>query len=90
MSNAERDQNNVPTLLGVSNADATTPVTVYADPTTHRLLVNGIGTTGPTGATGATGATGPSGLSGVADGTYTPVKTIVVSGGVITSIATGA
>lgn len=37
---ASRDQNFVTTLLGVSNADGTTPITIYADPTTHRLLVD--------------------------------------------------
>lgn len=40
MSNAARDENSVPTLIGVSNADGTTPVKIYADPTTHRLLVD--------------------------------------------------
>lgn len=39
MANAKRDQNYVPTLLGVSNADGVTPVTVYVDPATHRMLV---------------------------------------------------
>ncbi len=46
MSQAARDQNNVPTLLGVSNADGVTPTTVYADPITHRLLVDLPGGTG--------------------------------------------
>lgn len=41
--NASRDQNNVPTLLGVSSTDGVSPVKVYADPSTHRLLVNGTG-----------------------------------------------
>ena len=46
--NAKRDQNNVPTLLGVSSADGTTPVRVWADPDTHRLLVDlGAGVVGP-------------------------------------------
>lgn len=40
MSQASRDQNNVPTLLAASNADGVTPVRVYADPATHRLLVD--------------------------------------------------
>lgn len=40
MSNASRDQNFVPTLLGVSSADGVTPITIYADPVTHRLLVD--------------------------------------------------
>ncbi len=39
MANAKRDQNSVPTLLGVSNADGITPVVVYVDPSTHRMLV---------------------------------------------------
>lgn len=40
MSEAKRDQNYVPTLLAVSSADGVTPVTLYADPTTHRLYVD--------------------------------------------------
>ena len=40
MADAKRDSNYVPTLLAVSNADGVTPVTLYADPTTHRLLVS--------------------------------------------------
>lgn len=45
MANASRDQNFVPTLLAVSSADGTTPVPVYADPTTHRLLTDSSGST---------------------------------------------
>lgn len=37
---AQRDQNYVTTLLAVSSVDGVTPVTLYADPVTHRLLVN--------------------------------------------------
>src|SRR3990167_9771450 len=40
MANAPRDDNYIPTLLAVSNADGTTPITLWADPTTHRLLVS--------------------------------------------------
>lgn len=40
MAQASRDQNNVPTLLAASNVDGVTPVRVYADPTSHRLLVD--------------------------------------------------
>jgi len=40
MSNAVRDENFVPTLLGVSSVDGTTPITVYANPSTHRVLVD--------------------------------------------------
>lgn len=39
MADAPRDNNYIPTLLGVSNSDGTTPVVLWADPTTHRLLV---------------------------------------------------
>lgn len=37
---APRDKNFVPTLLAVSSVDGVSTVTVYADPTTHRLLVD--------------------------------------------------
>lgn len=42
-SDASRDQNDVPTLLGVSNADNSTPVKIWASPSTHRLLVDSSG-----------------------------------------------
>lgn len=42
MANAKRDSNRVPTLIGASSIDGVTPVLVYADPTTHRLLVDSI------------------------------------------------
>mgnify|MGYP001407009312 CR=1 FL=1 len=35
-----RDENRVPSLLGASSLDGTTPITAYVDPTTHELLVN--------------------------------------------------
>ena len=44
MAQAERDENRVTTILGVSNADGVTPVVVWADPVTHRLLVDSVGT----------------------------------------------
>lgn len=48
MANAERDENFVPTLLAVSSADGVATTPVYANPTTHRLLVDlGSGVTGP-------------------------------------------
>lgn len=40
MAQAKRDENYVTTLLGVSNADGITPVVLWADPVTHRLLVD--------------------------------------------------
>lgn len=49
---ASRDQNQVPTLIGVSSSDGTSIVKVWVDPNTHRLLVSGSGLVGfqqPTG-----------------------------------------
>ena len=43
---APRDSNYVTTLLAASNVDGVTPVVLWADPTTHRLLVmNTVGST---------------------------------------------
>lgn len=43
IENASHDQNHVPTLIAVSSADGSSPIKVYADPSTHRLLVNSTG-----------------------------------------------
>lgn len=43
---ASRDANRVTTLLGVSSADGVAPVKIYADPTTHRMLVQNAITSG--------------------------------------------
>lgn len=40
---ASRDNNRVTTLLATSSVDGVTPVAVYADPVTHRLLTSGSG-----------------------------------------------
>ncbi len=40
------DNNHVPGLMGVSNADGSSPVTIYADPITHRLLIDSAGSAG--------------------------------------------
>jgi hypothetical protein len=51
MSNAQHDQNHVPTLTGISSTDGTTVIPVYVDATTHRLLVDlgvSTGTAAPT------------------------------------------
>ncbi len=40
MENAKRDENSVTTLLAISNVDEVTPVALWADPTTHRLLTS--------------------------------------------------
>lgn len=77
---AKRDDNQVTSLLGVSNADGSSTVAIYADPSTHRLLISGVGTTGPTGPTGATGPAGGVVLSNQA---YTAGAT-----GAVASVAT--
>lgn len=41
MVSTPRDANRVTTLLGTSSTDGSTPVSIYADPTTHRLLTSG-------------------------------------------------
>jgi len=40
MSEAKRDNNQVTTMIGVSSADGVTPVVIWVDPVTHRLLVD--------------------------------------------------
>lgn len=40
MVNAYKDENDVSTLIACSNVDGQTPVRLYADPVTHRLLVD--------------------------------------------------
>lgn len=40
MTNAYKDENGVSTLIAASTADGKTPVRLYANPTTHRLLVD--------------------------------------------------
>ena len=40
MADAKRDSNRITTLLAVSSVDGETPVVLWADPTTHRLLVS--------------------------------------------------
>ena len=46
MAEAKRDQNYVTSLIAVSNVDGITPVVLWADPVTHRLLVSGSGGSG--------------------------------------------
>lgn len=74
MAQAGRDQNFVPTLLGVSNVDGTTPITVYADPTTHRLLVDTASGTGTVTTVSVVTANGFAGT--VANATTTPAITL--------------
>src|ERR687893_1078643 len=44
MANAKLDENSRPTITGLSNADGSTIVVPYVDPSTHRLLVEATGT----------------------------------------------
>jgi hypothetical protein len=74
MADAERDGNFVPTLIAVSNADGETPVRVYADPTTHRLLVDLAGGSGTVTSVSVVTANGFAGS--VADPTTTPAITL--------------
>lgn len=48
MAEASRDQNSVPTLLGVSYIDSDTPVLIFADPATGRLFTSSTLTDGTT------------------------------------------
>lgn len=84
MAQASRDQNFVPTLLAVSSVDGVTPVPVYANPTTHRLLVDipsGSGTVTDVSVVSANGFAGT-----VATSTTTPAITLSTS---ITGILKG-
>ncbi len=76
MAEASRDENFVPTLLAVSNVDGVTPVTLYADPVTHRLLTSG-GGGGGTGTVTSVSVVTANGLAGtVATATTTPAITL--------------
>ncbi len=88
--NAHFDANHVPTLQAVSSTDGKTPINVYADPSTHRLLIDATaGVVGPLTSTdgaialwdGATGLTlkdsnvVPGGTTTAPSTTATPVFT---------------
>lgn len=74
MAQAKRDQNNVPTLLAVSNVDGVTPVVVYADPVTHRLLTDTASGSGTVTSVSVVTANGFAGT--VATATTTPAITL--------------
>lgn len=44
MTDAKRDNNQIPTLLGSSSTDGSTPVPVKANSTTHGIIVDDAGT----------------------------------------------
>lgn len=73
MANAYRDQNNIPTLIAASNVDGQTPVRLWADPVTHRLLVDSNG--GGGGSTTFYTET-PSGVINGSNTVYTTVNAI--------------
>ena len=77
MAEAKRDENRIATLLAVSNADGITPVTLYADPTTHRLLVDLPGGAGSVTKVSVVSANGFAGT--VATDTTTPAITLTTS-----------
>lgn len=80
MVQAKKDENGIPVLMGVSNADGVTPIMVYVDPVTHRLLVDLAGGSGTVTSVAALtlGTTGTDLSSSVANGTTTPVITLNV------------
>lgn len=84
MATASRDQNSVTTLLAVSSVDGVTPVVVYADPITHRLLVDLAGGNGTVTSVSVVTANGISGS--VATSTTTPAITLIL--GAITPTST--
>ena len=85
MAEAKRDQNYVPSLLGVSNADGVTPVAIYADPTTHRLLVDLPGGGGGTVETVAVATA--NGFAGASDGD--PVDPVLTLSTTVTGLVKG-
>lgn len=86
MGEAKRDANSITTLLGVSSADGATPVTLYVDPVTHRLLVDlPAGSDGTVTSVSVVTANGVSGS--VATATTTPAITITLGDITPTSVA---
>jgi len=74
MANAKRDENFVPTLIGVSSVDGITPITVYVDPVTHRLKVDLAAGSGTVTSVSVVSANGFAGT--VATATSTPAITL--------------
>lgn len=82
--NAAKDENAVSTLLGVSNADNASPVKIWANPSTHRLLVSSSGGGGGSTLTAET----PTGTVNDSNVTFTVANTpvfISVNGAVYTA-----
>ena len=87
MSNAKIDQNSRATLIALSSDGLGNIVTLYADPTTHRLLIDD-----PNGGTvNSIGITTANGVSGVSSGGFDPRLTITLGAITPSSVtATGA
>lgn len=84
MGNATRDDNLVPVLLGVSSSDGVTPVTIYVDPTTHRVLVSAA-TAGAAGNDTEVQFNDGGILAGDADFTYNKTTNVLTVGGLLAS-----
>lgn len=84
MAEAKRDSNQITTLLAVSNADGVTPVVLYADPVTHRLLVDLPSGSGTVTSVSVVTANGVSGT--VATATTTPAITLTLGAITPTSV----
>lgn len=74
MANANRDQNRITTLIATSSADGTTPVNVWADPVTHRILTDTASGSGTVTSVSVITANGFAGS--VATATTTPAITL--------------
>lgn len=85
MADAKRDSNRITTLLATSNADGITPVTLWADPVTHRLLVDLPSGSGTVTSVSVTTANGISGT--VATATTTPAITLTLGAITPTSVS---
>jgi hypothetical protein len=78
MADAKRDNNQVPTLIAISSADGVTPVILWADPITHRLLVD-LPSGAGTGTVTSVSIVTANGISGsVATATTTPAITLTL------------
>ena len=88
MAEAKRDGNLVTTLLAVSSADGVTPVVVWADPVTHRLLVQNSGGSTPGGSDTQVQFNDAGTLAGDAGFTYDKTTdTVTVAGPVLMQTA---
>lgn len=77
MAEAKKDGNYVNSLIAVSSADGITPVVLWADPTTHRLLVDIPGGSGTVTSVSVVSANGFAGT--VATATSTPAITLTTT-----------